>query len=315
MQEPVGIARRRLERVAEGVPEVEQRPLALLGLVAGDDPGLHLDRAAHRALAEAGVAGGERGAVDLEPVEERRVAQKPVLHDLAVARAEIAGRQRSQHVDVGEHQRGLVEGADEVLAVPRVDAGLAADGTVDLRQKRRRHLHEAHAAPQYRGREAGEVADHPAAQGDDDVAPLDLRVEQPFDRGHEPTPALRPLARRQRMGLGRDAGGVEARDKGAEMRLGDARLGQDGDAGPRQERRDLRARACQKPRADADVVGARAELNPYRVGHRPPVRARRAASRAPRSPWPPSPRWNRRPAPPHEARPARRTERAPRKAP
>ena len=40
VQQPVGEAGRRLERVAEGVAEIEQRALAGLALVARDDRGL-----------------------------------------------------------------------------------------------------------------------------------------------------------------------------------------------------------------------------------------------------------------------------------
>ena len=57
VQQPVGIAGRGLERMAEGMAEVEERAVALLGLVAGDDLGLHLAGAPHRVLPRAGVAG------------------------------------------------------------------------------------------------------------------------------------------------------------------------------------------------------------------------------------------------------------------
>jgi hypothetical protein len=48
----------------------------------------------------------------------------------------------------------------------RVDPGLAAHRAVDLRQKRGRHLHEAHAPAQDRGGETHQIADHPAAERD-----------------------------------------------------------------------------------------------------------------------------------------------------
>ena len=56
--------------------------------------------------------------------------------------------------------------ADEVLAQRVVDADLAADRAVDLRQQRRRHLHDRDAAQVRRGREAGDVADDATADGD-----------------------------------------------------------------------------------------------------------------------------------------------------
>ena len=71
-----------------------------------------------------------------------------------------------------------MEGADEVLALGRVDAGLAADGGVDLRQQRGRDLHEAHAATHDAGGEAGEIADHAAAERDHEIAALEPHLEQ-----------------------------------------------------------------------------------------------------------------------------------------
>ena len=46
--QPVAVAGARLDRVAEGVAEVQQRAPALLALVLGDDRGLDLAGAAHR---------------------------------------------------------------------------------------------------------------------------------------------------------------------------------------------------------------------------------------------------------------------------
>ena len=46
-----------------------------------------------------------------------------------------------------------------------IDSGLAADGTIHLGEERRRHLDEIDAAQNYRGGEAGKVADYSAAEG------------------------------------------------------------------------------------------------------------------------------------------------------
>ena len=74
-----------------------------------------------------------------------------------------------------------MEGADEVLALRRVDAGLAADRGIDLRQQRGRDLHEVHAAASDRGGKAGEVADDAAAKREDDIAALELGIEDAGD--------------------------------------------------------------------------------------------------------------------------------------
>ena len=51
-----------------------------------------------------------------------------------------------------------------------VDAGLAADGRVDLGEQRGRDLEDGDAAVPGGGEEPGEVADHAPADGDDEVA-------------------------------------------------------------------------------------------------------------------------------------------------
>ncbi len=58
-------------------------------------------------------------------------------------------------------------GANQVLACGEIDADLAADRAVDLRQQRRRHLDDRYAAQKGRRGEPGDVADNPAADGDD----------------------------------------------------------------------------------------------------------------------------------------------------
>ena len=113
--------------------------------------------------------------VRLQPGEEGGIAEQPVFGDLGIAGAEFALRQRVEQRGVGDHQDRLMEGADQVLAVRRIDAGLAADRGIDLRQQRGRHLHEVEAAPHARRGEAGEIADHAAAERDDQIAALDAR--------------------------------------------------------------------------------------------------------------------------------------------
>ena len=56
VQQPVGEAGLGLERVAEGVAEIEQRALAGLALVVGDDAGLGLGSRRRRRGSRAGVA-------------------------------------------------------------------------------------------------------------------------------------------------------------------------------------------------------------------------------------------------------------------
>ena len=179
MEQPVGKTGRRFQRMAKGVAEIEQRALAGLALVAGDDRGLRAAGGGDGMLAR-GAAGKDVGVVFFQPGEKRLVAEHAVFCHFGIAGAELARRQRVEHGGVGDHQNRLVECAEQILALRRIDPGLAADGGIHLRQQRGRHLHEIDAAAQDRGRKAGEIADHAAAERNDEIVALDLCRDQRF---------------------------------------------------------------------------------------------------------------------------------------
>ena len=139
-----------------------------------------------------------------------------VFDHLGIAGAELARRQRVEQRGVGQHQRRLVEGADRFLPWRRVDAGLAADGGIDLRQQGGRHLHEVDAAPDDGRGEAGEIADHAAAERDHESPRSMLRREhavadllEPVVSSSTPRPAARRSSRcacRRHRGWRRSAG-------------------------------------------------------------------------------------------------------------
>ena len=158
----------------------------------------------------AGVLGQHGGDVLLQPAEIGSVGNQAILGGLDVAGAELARRQRCQTIGVGQHQARLMEGADQVLALRRVDAGLAADGGVDLRQQRGRHLHEADAATHDARRKAGEIADHAAAERDDEIAALEAHLEQALAQPGQAGEALRRLAGGQNLRAGVPADGLQA---------------------------------------------------------------------------------------------------------
>src|SRR5271156_5391195 len=89
-----------------------------------------------------------------------------------------------------------MKGADEVLPVPGIDPRLAADAGVDLRKKRGRDLDETDAPAQSRGAESREIADYAAAECDDNVPPLDSRLDQRIRNTSEFGIALRSFAGR-----------------------------------------------------------------------------------------------------------------------
>ncbi len=255
------------QRVTKGVAEVEQRAIALLGLVAGD----------HRRL---GLAGDRDGVLQLRPARENRrpVALQPgeeigavdqaVFDHFRVAGGEFARRQRGEAAGVGEHQRGLVEGADQIFAVRGIDAGLAADRGIDLRQHGGRNLHEIHAAPQARGGEAGEIAHHAAAERDQQVAALHARVQRGFAKLLEVRKILGRFAGRQDQAAVAHAGGVEAGFERREPERADMGVGDDEHARARRELGDARAGRGDQVGTDQDVVGPVAE----RDGERAPPR-------------------------------------------
>ena len=200
MQQPVGEAGRSFKRVAEGVTEIKQHAIAGFALVAGNNRGL--GSAAHRNGVLACKTSGRMGAgeqvapVRVEPFEEIGVAEQSVFHHLGVAGAELALRQRVEQRGVGHHQDRLVECADQVLALPRVDCGLAADGGIDLRQERGRHLDVIDAAANDRCGKAAEIADHAAAERHDDIAAFDPGRQQIVADPFKKTEALAAFAGR-----------------------------------------------------------------------------------------------------------------------
>ena len=150
MQQALRKFRRRLESVPERVAEIEQRALAGLTLVASHDGSLHAAARRDRVLARRPAREHFR-PVGLEPGEESLVSEQAIFGDLGITGAELARGERVEQRGVGDHQDRLVEGADEILAMARVDGGLAADRGIDLRQERGRHLHVIDAAAHHRG--------------------------------------------------------------------------------------------------------------------------------------------------------------------
>ena len=147
-----------------------------------------------------------------------------------------------------------MEGADQVLALRRVDAGLAADRGIDLGEQRGRHLHHAHAAPQDAGGEAGEIADHAAAERNDAVAPLDAELEQALAQRASTGKLLlaspgahHRLAEKQPMLL-------EARFERGEIKRRDIVIAHDGAARAGQRRGDAASGRGDQPLADDDGI-------------------------------------------------------------
>ncbi len=262
VQQRGAVAALRFEGMAEGVAEVEQGAAAIglrLELVLRDDGGFQAAALDHGVGQRRGVALHGHRALALAPLPQRAV-QQPVLRHLRPARAELARRQRGERRRVGEHEPGLVERADQVLAVRRVDAGLAADAAVHLGQQGGRALHEVQAA-QHAGRaEPREVAHDAAAERHDDGAAVGARGQHRLAHARVLLPRLRCLA-----GGHEDLRGeLQARIGQAFAQRGqvqgcDRGVADDEHAPARADACDLSARAAKQPIADQDRVAAARE--------------------------------------------------------
>src|SRR5262249_56648873 len=87
---------RRLGRVAEGMAEIELRPLADFALVPANDRGLHAAADRDGVLAR-GTACKQLPPIRLQPGEEASIPDQSVFGDFGIARAELACRQRVEH--------------------------------------------------------------------------------------------------------------------------------------------------------------------------------------------------------------------------
>ena len=213
-----------------------------------------------------GIEREQRIGVRFQPREQLRVADERVLDHLGEARAQFARRQRPERRGVRDHRLRLVEGTDEVLAARMVHAGLAADRRVDLREQRGRHLHEADAALVAGGGEARHVADHPAAQGDDEIVAREAVGDQRVDDARDGVERLVALAVGQhdleeRRGI-RTARGRPSRLQARRMERSHDVVGDHRDlAGTARtaEQRTEQRGVAQQAVADEDRVGAVAE--------------------------------------------------------
>jgi hypothetical protein len=174
-----GVACGRLDRVADGVPEVEDLAAAAVALVLGDDRKLEACAGEDRALVgRRRRLLGERGPFRGDAFPQRTSREQRGLQDLDPARVQLGRGQRAQRVRVHHHGGRLVVGADVVLGLGEIDPGLAPVGGVHLGHERGGHLHDGHPALVGGRAEAREVADDPAAERDQVVGAGHARARQ-----------------------------------------------------------------------------------------------------------------------------------------
>ena len=259
VRQRAAVARQALQRVAECVAQIEQGAAPGLAFVLGDEARLGLAAGGDGADA-LGPRAVQRGAgVRLEPVEEGGVVDQRVFHAFGVSGGQFARREGVQRIDVGQHAARLQERADEVLAQARVDAGLAAHRTVDLREQRGGYLRELDAAQNQRGRDSREIADNAAAERDDGGRALHARGEQRLDQAAERLPRLACLARRNDAFKDREPRRLQARAQRRQIERRDVVVGHHRRAAPGENRREQFPRPRDKAGADDDVVAAPAQ--------------------------------------------------------
>ena len=152
--------------------EIEDAAQAALALVALHHIGLEFAAAADHGHDRRRFEALYGRPLTFEKSEEVAVDGGTILDHLAHAAAELRLGQGAEHVRVDEHGPRLVKGADQVLALVQVHAGLAAHRTVHLGEQRGRYLHKRNTAQVDRGEKPGHVADHAAAQGKHSVAAI-----------------------------------------------------------------------------------------------------------------------------------------------
>ena len=155
------IAARRLDGVAEGMAEVQQPAHARIVLIGG-----------HQRRLDGQAAGNDRlpvGRFRFHIVQNGGVPDQAVFDDLRRAASHLPGRQGGQAVGVHQHQAGLIEGPQQVLALRQIHCRLAAHGAVHLREQRGGCLYQRHAPLIGGGGKARQIAGDAAAQGQQTV--------------------------------------------------------------------------------------------------------------------------------------------------
>ena len=203
----------------------------------------------------------------LQPGEEGGVAQQAILQNLGVAGAHLPVGQGGEHIQVRQDEPGLVEGADQVLASRGVDGRLAAHRGVHLGQQGGGDLNEVCAALVDGGGEAGEVPDHPAAESDNQVAPVQLQSQQGVAERLQAGKALGLFAGGQDDGMDGQAGRFEGPGQPRAVQAPDGLVRDHGDPVATDEGAQARAGLVQQARTDQDIIGALAQVDMNGADH------------------------------------------------
>ena len=133
-----------LDRVREGVTEIEHLARARFESVVRNDHRLHLAAQLRPRSPTATETDAARAPRALSKISSP--SMMPALTISARPFAQRAVGKRSQRRDVAEHADGILKTSRQVLSAAQIDAGLAADRGVDHRDERGRDVRVTDAA-------------------------------------------------------------------------------------------------------------------------------------------------------------------------
>ena len=158
--------------------EIEQLTLPLLGRIDLD----------HRTLDEITLVNGlhqhrhiprfKLCLMCIQVVKVIPTLDERMLDDLPHAGGILDRIQTPERRHITVDERRHMEGTDHVLIGTEIDPRLSADRAVDLRKKRRRNLNETDASHIRRRREARHIPDDTTTECDEDIIPVEARLDR-----------------------------------------------------------------------------------------------------------------------------------------
>src|SRR5262245_30514801 len=121
-----------------------------------------------------------------------------MLDNLREPLIELATRQCFQHIEIINHQRGLMESTDQILPGARVHSSFPADRTIHHCQQSGWNLNMRNSTVINRRHESRNVADHPAAETNYKRLTVKPRSDHSITNRADYLERFRFLARRKR---------------------------------------------------------------------------------------------------------------------
>ncbi len=156
-----------------------------------------------------GIALQNARAVLFEAQKQLNVPDNSALQRFVKSGAKLAVGKRLQHRRIDQHDPGMVESSHQILPGDQIHSRLAANGGIDLRQHRRRNLHQLDPAHIKRGQQPAHIAYDAAAKSDDHRLAIRAQARQFFSHCLDGSQALRRLAVGHRQNLRRKSAGLE----------------------------------------------------------------------------------------------------------